>query len=108
MRETFEIKKEHLQLLKEVYVRWWDCEHGAPAIDCKRPYGNSLVELDIAEILGWDIDEEEGLTAEQELLASNLHEETETALQIILSTQKFETGVYENCEIYNGKAWILL
>lgn len=94
--ERFEIKKEHLDLLKNAYVSWVDCDFGAPAIDCKRPYGNSLVELDIAKILKWEIDEENGLTDEQNNLAYKLHEETKTVLQICLSQLKFETGIYEN------------
>lgn len=47
--ETFEIKNEHLELLKRAFVSWDSCEYGAPAINCKRPYGNSYVEGDI----GW-------------------------------------------------------
>ena len=39
-------------------VQWRDCEYGAPEINPKRPYGNSSVELDICEILGWKYDSE--------------------------------------------------
>lgn len=49
------ITKDHIKLLKRAYWRFDDCEFGAPAMDCKRPYGNSSVEADIAEILGWGI-----------------------------------------------------
>lgn len=103
--KTFEIKKEHLELLKRAFVSWEHCEYGAPAIDCKRPYGNSDVEGDIAEIFGWEYDEEEGLNEEQSTKARNLHEETKTALQIALATKKFETGVYLNYEKYNDTKW---
>ena len=47
----FTVTDEHLKLLRGAYVGWDDCEFGAPAIDCKRPYGNSDVIADIAEIL---------------------------------------------------------
>lgn len=103
--ELFEIKTEHLELLKRAFVSWSHGEYGAPAIDCKRPYGNSYVEGDIAEIFGWKYDEEEGLTEEQEAKARIIHEETKTALQIALATQKFETGVYLNYEKYNHTKW---
>ena len=93
--ERFEIKKEHLQLLNKAYVSWFDGEFGAPSIDPKRPYGNSYVEGDIAEILGWEIINDE-LSDEQCREASKLHDETKTALQICLSQLKFETGVFEN------------
>jgi hypothetical protein len=101
--KTFEIKEEHLLLLQKAYIGWDNCEYGAPSIDCKRPYGNSDVENDIAEIFGWEIDEY--LTEVQSRIARNLHEETKTTLQICLSLQKFETGVYRQTEEYNDRAW---
>ena len=45
----FTVTEEHLKLLRRAYVDWEDCEFGAPAIDCKRPYGNSDVIADIGE-----------------------------------------------------------
>jgi len=93
--ERFEIKKEHLQLLNNAYVSWFDCEYGAPTIDPKRPYGNNSVEFDIAEILGWEIIDDE-LNDKQRCEASKLHEETKTVLQICLSQLKFEIGTFEN------------
>ena len=65
---------------------WWGAEYGAAAIDPKRPYGNSSVESDIAEILGWGEEDEER--------AENINREMKTVLQIILVTQKFEPGLY--------------
>lgn len=49
--KTFEVKEEHIKLLRSAYTSWDDCEFGAPAIDCKRSYGNSDVLGDMAEIL---------------------------------------------------------
>lgn len=95
--QRFTLKPEHLTLLRRAYIGWEDCEFGAPAIDCKRPYGNSSVYRDIAEILGItpaDADEEE-FSEEQEAYMRRLHEETQTALQIILSTGTMVPGVYE-------------
>lgn len=103
--QTFEIKEDHLKLLQKFYVYWDSCEYGAPAVDCKRPYGNSYVEHDIANILGWKLNEDEELTEEQEGLARILHRETQTALQICLSLQNFETGVYEKKDKYNDRSW---
>jgi len=103
--ETFEIKNEHLELLKRAFVSWDSGEYGAPAINSKRPYGNSDVERDIAEIFGWKYDEEEGLNEEQSKKALTIHKETKTALQIALATQKFETGVYLNYEKYDDTKW---
>ena len=94
---TFTLTPAHLALLNAAYVRWDDCEYGAPAIDSKRPYGNSgsLVERDIARILGWIYRDEEPTEAQREH-ALQLHAETETALQIVLSTQSFKCGVYQS------------
>ena len=89
-----------MKLLRRANLRWEDNEFGAPAIDCKRPYGNSYVEGDVLEILGVEPahshrDGTEEYSDEQEVYARKLHEETLMALQIILATAKIETGIYE-------------
>jgi len=47
----FTVTDEHLRLLRRACVWWDELEFGAPGIDPKRPYGNSNVFADIAEIL---------------------------------------------------------
>jgi len=85
---TFLLREEHLRLLQECYVQWQDDESGAPEIDPKRPYGNSDVAQDVAEILSvGDQDRKEDML--------EWHRETELALQIILSTRSFRLGRYE-------------
>ena len=115
--KKFIVKEEHLKLISHMNVGWNDCEFGAPEIDPKRPYGNSDVIQDIVEIFGMeeidderfifrifgqeyrlrgddkyniDFDHEGDLTE----ILTNLHKETETALQIALATKSFETGEY--------------
>lgn len=51
MTDTFEITHDHITLLQAAEWEYNDCEFGAPAIDPKRPYGNSSVELDLVERL---------------------------------------------------------
>lgn len=88
-KEYFELRKEHLRLLRYSYVRWQKYGrdgYGAAAIDPKTPYGNSFILDDLAEILGGDLPLDELM---------KLHRETETALQICLTTQSFEPGLYE-------------
>lgn len=92
----FTLTEEHVVLLRAMNVGWQDCETGAPEIDPKRPYGNSSVELDVAEALGWEVDSDDGLTREQRDHAARLHRETEVALQIVLQTGAFVPGEYEN------------
>lgn len=103
--EKFTITKDHLQLLQRMYVEWDDSYYGSPMIDCKRPYGNSDVLLDIAEILEWNIGEDGGLTSNQWDIAERLHKETKTALQICLSTVRFETGTFEKRDRYDSRSW---
>lgn len=101
--KIFELKQEHLDLLKEASISWNDCEFGAPQIDCKRPYGNSDVEDDIAEIIkfpkknNWDNEEEMWNGKAQEKLG-DLHKETQIALQIILHCQTFKLGKYRKLD----------
>ena len=95
------ITNDHLKLLKQMYVSWEDCEYGAPSIDCKRPYGNSSVELDIIEILGWTQfapNNDGELSQEAVEACSTIHRETQAALQILLQTGSYDIlDSYKNC-----------
>lgn len=96
--QEFILTEQHIKLLSRMNVSWWDAEFGAPSIDPKRPYGNSSVFQDLAEILltkgkscphcGELLDEQD------EAKLHELHKETEIALQIVLSTQSFKPGKY--------------
>lgn len=92
---TFSIREEHLKLLRAAYVGWDPCEYGAPAIDCKRPYGNSYVPGDIREITGLDISDE---------ACAMLHHEMQTVLQIVLRTADLAPAGYV-CDSEYGEAW---
>lgn len=98
--KTFKMTDKHIKLLRNANVRWEDIEYGAPAIDGKRPYGNSDVTSDIVKLLFGDVPEDA-----QEALsdyARQLHKETETALQIILSTGTFEPGNYVSDDYFSN------
>jgi hypothetical protein len=96
----FTINEAHLILLQRTYVEWFDCETGAPCINPKRPYGNSDVEHDICEILGFEVrGEDDPYTDDQLTYAAKLHKETKTALQICLYRQAFEPGKYMSDDI---------
>ena len=123
----FEIKQEHLKLLKEMYVDWDDCEFGAPAINPKRPYGNSSGVDDVAEILGikktkdnvedYDKEEASEYSDKEEYLEDlewntetyeylmRIHKEMRIVLQIVLKTQSFKLGKYRRKDSY-GIEWI--
>lgn len=105
MNKTFEVTDQHIKLIRNFYVDWDNCETGAPTIDPKRPYGNSDVAYDMCKILnGKAFDGEMDDDVMSDYL--NLHRETETALQIILRTGKFQSGVYQ-CEPYT-RNWELV
>lgn len=93
-KRYFEVKAEHIKLLRAAYIRWEDCEFGAPAIDCKRPYGNSSVYSDIAEILGIQTDADDEFSREQKEHMRDLHSETEQVLQIFLAVGYMKAGHY--------------
>lgn len=104
--EEFKLTKDHLLLLKNFYVEWCDDEYGAPAINPKRPYGNSSVFEDIAEILEWKCAEygsEE--REEQENKARILHQELEIAMQIVLrfAGSAVKPGIYKRKNTYSNE-----
>lgn len=94
----FAVTADHLKLLRRMNVSWDDRMCGAPAVDAKRPYGNSRYEYDVAEILGMELFEDEGgerhLSREQAGRIDALHHQTGIALQIVLATGTFTPGVY--------------
>jgi hypothetical protein len=98
--QRFTMTAEHIALLSAGCVYWERSDCGAPGIDPKRPYGNSDLHRDVAQLLGIALevaDEWEGpipSVAQQKHL-EKIHRETETALQIVLATQSFEPGEYE-------------
>ena len=103
--QTFELKPEHIKLLKAAEWRWEDCEFGAPAIDCKRPYGNSSVYADMLEILCGKKSVkrcphcEEIISADTmytEEYLRELHSSLLMALRVIFNSGSMVPGTYEN------------
>ena len=104
MRE-FELTEQHLALMKRMFVGWQDCEFGAPEIDPKRPYGNSDVLGDIAEILGVPIpDNDEDFPPEVEEKLIQVHAEMQTAIAIMLQCGKVQIGKYTAGD-YDNTTW---
>lgn len=114
MKKEFTVTKEHLILLKNSLIRWADCEFGAPAIDCKRPYGNSDVIQDIIKLLdftvsvcphcGEIIEEKEYKKINDQ--CNKLHKETEIVMDIILHFDgQVQPGTYIKISDYPSK-WI--
>ncbi len=106
----FRLTEDHLKLLRRANIGWESCEYGAPAMDCKRPYGNSNVEDDICRIIGWcPLDEAtEDWSREQRDRASQLHQDLQIALQllVIYAGSKLKTGLYRMTKDYDCHSWI--
>ena len=97
---TFFLREEHFKLLAQANWQWQDCEFGAPKMDPKRPYGNSDVITDIAEILGDDGEMCPHCSQPLEELDDEkyriLHGELPVALQIIFNVSTLAPGEYRN------------
>jgi hypothetical protein len=108
-QQSFRVLPEHIILLQRMNMRWDDCEFGAPGVDSKRPYGNSDVVSDIAEILGvkgaLDRHGYEEFSDEQEDYLCKLHRQTEVVLQIFLKTGTMLPGLYESSGQYSTLSW---
>ena len=102
---SFTLTHEHVALLRRMYVGWQDCEFGAPEIDPKRPYGNSSVAYDVAEILGLPREADGDLDDAVRERCETLHFETGVALQIVLATGAFEIGEYGRTDFCDTRSW---
>lgn len=103
---TFEVTEHHLKLLRHSHVMWSSIINGelfgAATIDPRRPYGDADVIRSIGKILEWPVwskgqafDWEDGEIPDKvynEL--EEIHQQTDIALQVVLSTGKFEAGIY--------------
>jgi len=92
--EVFDVTEGHLALLRRSYTGWQYCEFGATEINPKRPYGNSDVICDIAEIVDGVRTEEP--TPEAAARYARLHRETEFCIQILLQLHCITVGSYRN------------
>jgi hypothetical protein len=122
----FTVTEDHLKLLRHLCDGglYWDPGegYGAPYFGPKKPYGNSNVPEDVAEILeapdsDWEWKEElaafpEGprmapfryLRAEAEERFLRLHVEAGIALKIALATGEFQPGHYTRTDAW-GNDW---
>ena len=90
--KTFIVTEEHLKLLQHAVVTWQFLETGAPCIDPKRPYGDSLLPESIHKILTGNYGD---LTGSEISRYYRLHGDTETVLQIFLHTGELKSGIYK-------------
>jgi len=105
--EEFRLTEQHIKLLQQMYCAFYHSAYdGAPAIDVKRPYGNSFVAGDVNDIVfqeEWDEDDDMPEELYERCMA--LHKETGKALQICLSTVSFKPGLYGRPTSYDTQTW---
>lgn len=102
----FELTEDHITLLQAMNIRWDSAMFGAPAGDTKRPFGSSgsgVIRREICDMLGYEpvtTDEFDHpvYDNDDEDAALETYRECDTALQIVLSCQTFEPGVFEKQE----------
>lgn len=103
----FDLTEDHMKLLERFYVTWNDnLYEGAPEINPKRPYGNSMPMNDVCEILGWET-EEEYLTEDDELMekATKIHREMAIVLQILVDNSRIGISPGKYIGEWNGQNW---
>lgn len=112
-RENFEIREEHLKLIKRLrfesdrtFMGYDDSKgekfkYNAITIDIKRPYGTKTVFQDMLIALDKAADFDDAteliktLSDEETDYYVNLHKEVATALEICTSRLEFKTGVFK-------------
>lgn len=105
--ERFELTPDHIKLVRAMYIEHCDEAYdGAPAVNIKRPYGNSYVAGDVGELLGVKQDGDDCYLEATEERLLTIHRQTATALQIIVNTGCFEPGIYVRPCQYDTRKWV--
>lgn len=101
--KEFEVKREHLELLQNLCIGEYD---STPCIDAKRPFGNSNITYDIAELIGIY---SEDLTEQEEQYCNQLYADMTNVLQILTQNLKIHIGTYVNqhSSPYSRPSWRL-
>lgn len=112
MGKKFELKQEHIDLISKLNFKGLVSVEGGeieyrPAIDYKRPFGNSSVTYDVLQRLGLVNDDGEYTDADRKR-AEMLIIELPVALEIIVRNKTFALGEYNIDEygayyLYKGK-----
>jgi len=94
----FELTDKHIALLRRLVVFYdYSSMLGAPAVSKSRPYGNSAILSDIAEIVGIkepDWEKDETWSDDDLMTLLKWHYETTRALEVFLAVGKIELGIY--------------
>jgi hypothetical protein len=117
MVAEFELRWEHLELMKHLQWTMLDSESHYPAADPKRPYGNSDYIGDMRRILENAMPDDDGpgvvcpkcshefippMHSRQEL--ESIQDGMATALEIVCQIQQFSPGIFQKIS-RQGSVW---
>lgn len=108
MSKELIVTENHLKLLKNLHIDWDDTEFGAPCVNPKRPFGNSDVFADMAQILGFKLADYEKQAEKYDKQCDSLikgYHELQECLQILCTNLKLEPGKYALENEYDAKSW---
>ena len=87
---NFKLREDHLKLLRNmVFVGMYPGDSVSIGVDGKRPFGNSWPYSDVAEILGWELPNDD-LSDDQQIAAAILMDELPLALNEIICTLEWQ------------------
>jgi hypothetical protein len=107
----FTVTEDHLKLLRHLCDGglYWDPGEGfggAPYFGPKKPYGNSNIERDVAEIVGAPDSDLQRLNDDDDEIVDRylrLHVEAGIALKIVLATGEFRPGRYTRTDSWRNE-----
>lgn len=101
---VFFLTEEHVKLMQGLHFYYENgYKYGAPAVDAKRPFGNSgrhQIVMDMAKILGISMDkvyddEKEELIESESVRIEKIYRELPRAIECVLRTLSFDPGVFD-------------
>lgn len=90
---SFMVTGEHIKLLQRLNINE-NIHGGFPTVDPKRPFGNSDVYRDMAEILDHENTEDGEISPERQESYDELLSEMKTVLEILISNLSLFPGEY--------------
>lgn len=101
----FTVTGDHIKLLQRLNISE-NIHNGFPTVDPKRPFGNSDVYRDMAEILDHENTEDGEISPERQESYDELLSEMKTVLEILISNLSLLPGEYrQECSYFHPPKW---
>lgn len=108
----FEVTQSHCKAIKELRIDWYVYDEDyyffpvSFGLDDKRPFGNSYSLGDLAEIMELKVNDDEGLTDEQEEQIKHFFCDLSICLKILIDNLSLSVGKYIKKDAYSE--WVRL